>query len=80
MKEIRLVVIALLLTLLAPIRTIGAPVSIAQQAFLKASNIGTGDEFGIRVAVSGDTMVVGSRYESSNATGVNGDQSDNSAV
>ena len=49
-----------------------------QQAYLKASNTDTGDEFGASVAVSGDTAVVGALNESSNATGVNGDQEDNS--
>ena len=34
----------------------------------------------ISVAVSGDTVVVGASEEDSNATGVNGNQSDNSAV
>ncbi len=52
---------------------------IAQQAYLKASNTGAGDEVGSSVAVSGDTVVVGAVGESSNATGVNGDQTDNSA-
>ena len=32
---------------------------IAQQAYLKASNTGAGDQFGWSVAVSGDTVVVG---------------------
>ena len=39
----------------------------------------TCDWFGYSVAVSGDTVVVGAYGEDSNATGVNGDQSDNSA-
>ena len=51
----------------------------AQQAYIKASNTGMGDNFGYSVAVSGDTMVVGAPYEASNATGVNGNQNDNSA-
>ena len=51
----------------------------SQQAYLKASNTDAGDGFGISVAVSGDTVVVGAFGESSNATGVNGDQADNSA-
>ncbi|MFN0130057.1 MAG: choice-of-anchor D domain-containing protein, partial [Verrucomicrobiales bacterium] len=51
----------------------------AQQAYLKASNSGEFDDFGQSVAVSGDTVVVGAYGESSNATGVNGNQSDNSA-
>ncbi|HKQ48401.1 MAG TPA: thrombospondin type 3 repeat-containing protein [Phycisphaerae bacterium] len=52
---------------------------VAQQAYLKASNTGADDEFGYSVAVSGDTMVVGAPQEASNATGVNGNQGDNSA-
>ena len=35
---------------------------------------------GISVAVSGDTVVVGAFSESSNATGINGNQDDNSAA
>ncbi len=50
-----------------------------QQAYLKASNSGADDDFGISVAVSGDTAVVGAMFEASNATGVNGDESNNSA-
>ncbi len=52
---------------------------IAQQAYLKASNAEYADEFGSAVAVSGDTIVVGAPGEDSLASGVNGDQSDNSA-
>jgi hypothetical protein len=51
----------------------------SQQAYLKASNSGQGDQFGGAVAVSGDTVVVAAKVESSNATGVNGNQADNSA-
>jgi hypothetical protein len=51
----------------------------SQQAYLKASNTGTGDNFGFSVAASGDTVVVGALRESSSATGVNGNQADNSA-
>jgi hypothetical protein len=51
----------------------------AQQAYVKASNTGVDDNFGAVIAVSGDTLVVGAPYEASNATGVDGDQSDNSA-
>jgi len=53
--------------------------SWSQQAYLKASNTGAGDQFGESVAVSGDTVVVGAWVEDSNATGVDGNQSDNSA-
>ncbi len=52
----------------------------AQQAYLKASNTDSGDNFGYSVAVSGDTVVVGAYQEDSNATGVNGSQSDNSST
>jgi hypothetical protein len=51
-----------------------------QQAYLKASNTGAGDFFGDRVAISGDTVVVGALSEASATTGVNGNQSDNSAA
>jgi hypothetical protein len=51
----------------------------SQQAYLKASNTGAVDKFGRAVAVDGDTIVVGAHTEASSATGVNGDQADNSA-
>jgi len=55
----------------------------SQQAFLKASNLDTndafGDSFGSSVSVSGDTVVAGASREDSNATGVNGNGSNNSA-
>jgi len=50
----------------------------SQQAYLKASNTGVDDRFGSAVAISGDTIVVGAVGEASNATGVNGNQTDNS--
>jgi hypothetical protein len=50
-----------------------------QQAYLKASNMGAGDQFGVDVAISANTLVVGASGEASNATGVNGNQADNSA-
>ena len=48
------------------------------EAYVKASNTGSGDFFGSSVALSGDTLVVGAPGESSNATGINGNQSNNS--
>jgi hypothetical protein len=42
----------------------------SQQAYLKASNTGAIDRFGLSVAVSGDTVVVGAPYEDSSTTGV----------
>ncbi len=53
--------------------------SWSQQAYLKASNTGAQDFFGYEVAISGDTIVVGAPKESSSASGVNGNQADNSA-
>lgn len=56
-------------------------VSWSQQAYVKASNPGTDDYFGLSVALSadGNTLAVGAPGEASSATGVNGDQSDNSS-
>jgi len=50
-----------------------------QQAYLKASNTNPSDWFGYSVAIDGDTVVVGAPRESSVATGVNGNEADNSA-
>lgn len=50
----------------------------SQQAYLKASNSEGGDSFGWSVDISGDRIVVGASQESSQATGVDGNQSDNS--
>lgn len=51
-----------------------------QQARLKASNAETQDFFGVRVALSADgsRLAASAPYEDSNASGVNGDQDDNS--
>src|SRR5204863_394232 len=49
-----------------------------QQAYLKASNSESNDAFGL-VAISGDTVVVATAAEDSNATGVNGTQANNSS-
>ncbi len=51
----------------------------SQQAYLKASNTGAGDRFGGAVAISGNTLVIGATEESSNATGIDGDQANNTA-
>ncbi|MSO81933.1 MAG: integrin [Acidobacteria bacterium] len=52
----------------------------SQQAYVKASNAGRGDAFGSSVALSadGNTMAVAAHFETSSATGVNGNQADNS--
>lgn len=56
-----------------------APGSWAQQAFIKASAVG-GDQFGISLSLDagGDTLAVGARFEDSGATGIDGDQGDDS--
>lgn len=53
--------------------------SWSQQAYLKASNTDADDQFGSRLALSGDTLIVSAPFEDSSATGVQGDQSDNEA-
>ena len=68
----------------------GVPIDPCTQAFgvscaefewdyLKASNTDSGDQFGYAVALSGDTLAVGTIGERSSATGVNGDQTSNDA-
>jgi hypothetical protein len=55
--------------------------SWSQRAYVKASNTGVGDEFGVAISLSGDgsTLAVGGRYEDSSATGIDGDQVDDTA-
>ena len=45
---------------------------------MKAPNAETWDQFGFDVALDGDTVLVGATNEDSSATGVAGDQTDNS--
>jgi hypothetical protein len=54
----------------------------SQQAFIKASNPGFNDWFGSRIALSGDgnVAVIGASLEDSAATGINGNQKDESAT
>ncbi len=54
----------------------------SQQAYVKASNAESSDQFGYSVSLSGDgnTLAVGANLEASSATGIDGDQSDNSAL
>lgn len=53
----------------------------SQQSYIKASNTESFDQFGYNLSLSGDgnTLAVGARGENSNATGIGGDESDNSA-
>lgn len=50
------------------------------QAYLKPSNTGAGDQFGISAAISGETIVVGAHFEDSSAFGIDGNGADNSAA
>ena len=50
------------------------------EAYLKASNPDSRDEFGTSVAIEGDRLLVGTPYEASAATGIGGDEADNSAL
>jgi hypothetical protein len=65
-----------------PIRPAANAWSPKSIAYLKASNAKKDDQFGFTVALSGDgnTMAVGTTAESSAAKGVNGNQSDHSAL
>lgn len=51
----------------------------SQEAYLKASNTGSGDCFGESVALDGDRLMVGAWGEDSVATGVDGNAASNSA-
>lgn len=53
-----------------------------QQAYIKPSNLDADDRFGgaVRVSSDGNVMAVAAHYESSNATGINGNQNDNSLL
>lgn len=50
----------------------------SQVAYLKASNTDRGDAFGTAVAMQGSFLAVGAPGEASAATGIDGDQTDNS--
>lgn len=50
----------------------------SQVAYIKASNSDPGDAFGTAVSFDGSLLVVGAPGEDSAATGIDGDQSDNS--
>jgi len=54
--------------------------SIAGTIYIKASNTDADDYFGIATAISGDgnTLAIGASWEDSAATGINGNQTDNS--
>jgi len=65
-----------------PIRPAANAWSPKSIAYIKASNAKKDDQFGFTVAVSGDgnTMAVGTTAEDSAAKGINGNQSDHSAL
>jgi hypothetical protein len=53
-----------------------------QEAYIKASNTDTNDVFGAAVSISADgtRLVAGAQYEGSSATGIGGNEADNSIV
>ena len=53
-----------------------------QQAYVKASNTEAFEEFGLAVSLSADgsSLAVGATSEDSITTGIDGDQTDNSAI
>jgi hypothetical protein len=52
----------------------------AQEAYIKASNTGAEDRFGVSVSLWGDLLAVGASLEDSSAIGISGDQSNNDAT
>jgi hypothetical protein len=52
----------------------------SQEAYLKSAAPDFSDQFGIKVAISGDRVAVSAPYEDSDAIGVDGDPFDNSAA
>ncbi|MFS1526412.1 histidine kinase [Microbulbifer sp. 2304DJ12-6] len=54
----------------------------AQQSYVKASNTDGHDSFGGTISLSrdGNTLAIGAQFENSNATGINGDQTNNDAL
>ncbi len=53
--------------------------SWSQTNYLKASNTGGADSFGISVAISSEDLAIGASREDSNARGIDGDSSDNTS-
>jgi hypothetical protein len=49
-------------------------------SYLKASNTDAGDHFGTAIAIDGDLLAISANGESSNATGINGDEANNDAM
>ena len=54
----------------------------SQSAYVKANNTAAAEYYGNPVSLSADgaALAVGATYEDSNATGVNGDQTNNSTL
>jgi hypothetical protein len=54
----------------------------SQQAYVKASNTASGSSFGLSIGLSsdGNTLSAGAPFEASDATGIDGNQSDTSAA
>ena len=61
------------------IRVLRNALDLTQSTYIKASNTDFDDRFSESLVLDGDTLIVTSRLEDSVSSGVNGDQSDNSA-
>ena len=55
-------------------------IAVVPSLYGKASNTGAGDQFGWSMSLSGDTLAVGAPTRSSNATGIGGDQTNNTST
>jgi len=60
-------------------RALGVRCDEFTEAYLKASNTGANDVFGFSIALDGDTLVVGARFEASEATGIGGEETNDAA-
>lgn len=67
---LRLLVLGFIGLVFLPAAVGAAP--LVRGNYIKASNTGTGDQFGYAVALSGNLMVVGAPNESSNSQAING--------
>jgi hypothetical protein len=60
--------------------SVGVRCDVFAEAYIKASNTDSLDEFGFSIDMDGGRLVVGAHRESSTSAGVNGDDSDNGRV
>lgn len=63
------------------ISSVDIPLETEDITYIKTSNTDSGDFFGVTMSISNDgsRLAVGAQGEGSNATGINGDQTNNSS-